>query len=321
MNAKLDIKDRKILYELDIDARQSFHEIGRKVGLSKEVVNYRIRRLEQLGVIKGYYTLINMSRLGYMCNRFFIKLKNASSGEEQKIINFFVQHQKYWWVNSIDGFRDIGIASWEKTIVDCQKRKEELLVNFKPYLGAVNQSIYTGFYIYRRAYLVGKKIKNTPVISYITEKIETVDSIDIDILHHIAENARIPLTELAQKLGLTIAIVTYRIKRMRETKVIEGFRAMIDVSTMGYFWYKIEFTLKEYSGKKEMLGYFAVHPNVVYAYESTAEADLEVELEVESYDQFREILADFRTRFTDTIESYRHLLWFKEHKILFFPVE
>jgi len=39
---KLDIKDKKILYELDLDSRQSFRSIGRKVGLTKDVVASRV---------------------------------------------------------------------------------------------------------------------------------------------------------------------------------------------------------------------------------------------------------------------------------------
>ena len=37
----IDIKDRKILYELDKNSRQSITQIGNKVGLSKQVVLYR----------------------------------------------------------------------------------------------------------------------------------------------------------------------------------------------------------------------------------------------------------------------------------------
>ena len=321
MPIKLDVKDRKILYELDINARQTFSKIGKKVRLSKEVVNYRIKRLEKLGIIKGYYTLINMSRLGYLCNRFFIKFKNVSPKKEQEIIEFFVKHQKYWWVDSIDGFRDIGIASWEKSINDCYKRKEELLMNFKQYIDIIEQSTYTGFYIYRRAYLVNKKTKDAPQISYISWKKEDIDNIDIKILRLIAGNARKPLLEIAEELSTTFTIVNYRIKKMIKNRVIECFRPIIDLSKIGYYWYKIEFILKDNSKKQEMLDYFSSHPNIVYAYLTTAEADLEVELEVESYEKFREILDDLRTRFNDAIESYKHLLWFKEHKILFFPAE
>ena len=44
---KIDLKDRKILYELDIDSRQSFRNIGRKVGLSKDVVASRVKKLKE----------------------------------------------------------------------------------------------------------------------------------------------------------------------------------------------------------------------------------------------------------------------------------
>ena len=43
---KFDLKDRKILFELDTNSRQSFHEIAKKVGLSKDSVIYRINKLQ-----------------------------------------------------------------------------------------------------------------------------------------------------------------------------------------------------------------------------------------------------------------------------------
>jgi len=42
---KLDLKDRKILHELDKNSRQSFRIIGRKVSLSKDVVANRVKKL------------------------------------------------------------------------------------------------------------------------------------------------------------------------------------------------------------------------------------------------------------------------------------
>ena len=56
---KIDLKDRKILYYLDLNSRQSFAEIGKKVGLSKNAITYRIKRLEKEGLINNYYTAIN----------------------------------------------------------------------------------------------------------------------------------------------------------------------------------------------------------------------------------------------------------------------
>ena len=48
---KLDLKDRKILYQLELNCRQSNTQIGKKVGLSKDVITYRIKRMEEKGII------------------------------------------------------------------------------------------------------------------------------------------------------------------------------------------------------------------------------------------------------------------------------
>ena len=62
---KIDVKDRKILYELDFDSRQPFSKIGKKVGLHKNVVIYRIKRLQERGIIRNFYTVIDSFKLGY----------------------------------------------------------------------------------------------------------------------------------------------------------------------------------------------------------------------------------------------------------------
>jgi len=46
---KLDLKDRKILYHLDLDSRQPFRSIGRKVGLSKDAVVSRVKNFKKKG--------------------------------------------------------------------------------------------------------------------------------------------------------------------------------------------------------------------------------------------------------------------------------
>ncbi len=317
MTPILNIKDKKILYELDLDARQSFQEIGKKVGLSKEVVNYRIKKMEESGIIKGYYTLINMSKLGNICNRFVFKFRNTDKNKETEIINYFVKNPKYWWVDSCDGFRDMGVGSWEKDLSDCYKRREELLNKYKTFLEDFEQSFYTQFYIYKRTYLSTLKTKETKPILYISNRIYKIDNIDEKILLTIAGNARMSTIDIANKINVTPIVVKYRLKKLKSEHIIEGFRPIIDLSKIGYYWYKIEFNLKDYTKKKEMLDFFSIHPNIIYAYETTAQSDLEVELETSSYEEFRKILDEIKSKFSDAIESYKHLLWYKEHKITF----
>jgi Lrp/AsnC family transcriptional regulator, leucine-responsive regulatory protein len=60
-----DATDINLLQELDIDARLSLAELGRRVGLSPPAVADRLERLEEDGVIGGYRTEIDPRALGY----------------------------------------------------------------------------------------------------------------------------------------------------------------------------------------------------------------------------------------------------------------
>jgi Lrp/AsnC family leucine-responsive transcriptional regulator len=61
---ELDAIAWKILENLQNQARMSFAELGRKVGLSTPAVAERVHRLEEAGVITGYHASVDMAKLG-----------------------------------------------------------------------------------------------------------------------------------------------------------------------------------------------------------------------------------------------------------------
>lgn len=62
-SSNLDIFDQKIISELVSDGRLSWRELSEKIGLSLSPTIRRIRRLEEIGIIKGYYASIDQGRL------------------------------------------------------------------------------------------------------------------------------------------------------------------------------------------------------------------------------------------------------------------
>jgi Lrp/AsnC family leucine-responsive transcriptional regulator len=61
----LDATNRRLIEELQEDARLSLAELGRRVSLSSPAVAERLRRLEEAGVITGYRATVDPRRLGY----------------------------------------------------------------------------------------------------------------------------------------------------------------------------------------------------------------------------------------------------------------
>lgn len=60
----IDEIDRKILTELQEDARMSYAELGRRVGLTTPAVIERVRKLEDAGIITGYRAEIATAKVG-----------------------------------------------------------------------------------------------------------------------------------------------------------------------------------------------------------------------------------------------------------------
>ena len=89
----IDKKDKKILYELDINSRQSLSVIGKKVGLAKSIVAYRIKRLTSMGVIRSYYTVVDLYKLGFIAPRFHFVYQYVNPDIQQEIIDYFVNNK------------------------------------------------------------------------------------------------------------------------------------------------------------------------------------------------------------------------------------
>ncbi|MBJ6367180.1 Lrp/AsnC family transcriptional regulator [Snuella sedimenti] len=61
----LDVLNKKILKCLQENARLSNAEIGRRVGISSPAVSERIKKMEDLGIIEGYKTIVSTFEIGY----------------------------------------------------------------------------------------------------------------------------------------------------------------------------------------------------------------------------------------------------------------
>lgn len=81
-DVSLDEKDRKILAELDKNARTTDSEIAKRIRLSKQVVHYRIKNLMQREIVTSFYTAVDVGKLGY--DSYYVYLQLAQISEEDR---------------------------------------------------------------------------------------------------------------------------------------------------------------------------------------------------------------------------------------------
>jgi len=85
----LDETNRRIIRELQTDARVSLAELGRRVGLSPPAVAERVRTLELRGVIRGYRADVDPRALGLALTT-IIRIRPAP-GQLKNVANLAVR--------------------------------------------------------------------------------------------------------------------------------------------------------------------------------------------------------------------------------------
>ena len=307
----LNVKDKKILYYLEQDARQSIRNLGKKVGLSKDVVSNRIKNLEEKGIIYNYYTVINTFKLDLTILRFYIKLQYVTSEIKKEIIVYFLKNKYSNVVAAIEGSYDLVVIFTVKDIHEIYHFWEKTLDKFRDYFESYNFSLYYEEHLYDYQFLLGNDpVENErmkQILSSSKEKIE-IDKLDYEILSIIAPDARIPTIEIANKLKTTASIIHYRIKKLIDLGIILGYRTTIDFSKLGLKLMKCDLFLKDHKTCNKIMKYLEKNPFLRGRDVSIGNADLEVTFFLKDISSLNNIIQDLSNKFTGAIRNYRYFI-------------
>ena len=113
---KLDNKDKEILEQLQKNCRQTIVEIAKATKLPRDVVVYRIKKLEKEGVIKQHHTILDHEKLGFPLYVYvMISTYNLKPEDESKFINYLKAHKNLIYVAKNSGKYDFSIGVCAKT--------------------------------------------------------------------------------------------------------------------------------------------------------------------------------------------------------------
>jgi DNA-binding Lrp family transcriptional regulator len=315
---KLDLKDRKILYELDIDSRQSFSQLGKKVGLHKDVVAYRVKKLKEKGIIKNFYTEINEYSLGCSGVKFYFNFQFVTPEIKQEIIDYLVKNQYTTTVHSAEGQYDLVVICEVGNIPNFYNIWNGVINRYKDFFSNQILCIHNLRADYKKTFLLdektdGNKDRLIRLISSVDKKVE-IDGLDKKILDLLAHNSRIPTLEMAEKLKSTVTTINSRIKRLVKTSVIQIYTINIDWPKIGYQLYKADIVLKDSEKKQQIVEYIENNPNLTARYASLGYVDLELVFILNNANQLHQIMEDLSSKFPDTIKNYKYFSITKTHK-------
>ena len=322
MTMKLDLKDKKILYELDKNSRISYAQLSKKVSLSQESVRYRVNRLIQNKVIFKFFTKVDVSKLGLTFYKILIKFHNINEQKKEEIINYLVKQPIVNWAVATDGSYDISFVILVKNLLVSKNFLSNFYQKYGQYISKKEFSVnLIGEYL-TRDYLIYKERTIREETSYTakSEKIE-LDRTNLKIISFLTENSRTSAVDIATNLNISADSVLQRIKKLEKEKIITGYNLVLNHEALNQIHYKVFIYLNDISKENQIYSYCRTIPKITYLINSFGEWDIELDIEVKGVDEFRKIMMDLTSKFSEIIKDYSSLLIYKIHKYNLFPKE
>ena len=319
---KLQTKDKKILRELFNNARTPISQIARKVRLSKESVNYRIKRLLETGLLTGFNTVIDVKKIGWQTFFAYIRLKNVDIEEEKSIIDYLKNHPNIAWLIKCIGNYDLILKVFAKDIIEFDNVLKSIESQFRNNIDECTKDVLIEENAVPFSFLYDKSEKFVfPKEKQIFKDKFQVDKTDLKILQQLANNARIQITDIASSVRKSRDLVKYRLKRLEQNKIIKKYRPDVWPKKLGDSWYfvilKLEKLSEEFSNK--LNGFLFGHPNVTYFYKTVGSSDYQIELRVKSSIELNKILMELRSLLKRVLKRQELLVILFEYKYTYFP--
>lgn len=321
---KIDIKDKKILYELDRNARQPLSEIAKKVGLSRESILYRLRKYLEEGIIRNYLSVINMAKLGFTHYKVYLKLQNLSEAEEKHMINYLAKNPFISWISSCDGGYSLIYAVKARNTIELNSIITQINNKFGKFIKSQDTTTIIDAHHFYRDYLIGNKATTERRIIWGGNPTEfQLDKINIEILDSISKDSRISAVDIADSLDVSADSILQRIKKLERAQIIEHYTIWPRVEKINRSYYKVLLSLQnvDEETEKKLIEYCLNDVNIIYVVKCLGQWQFELDIEVASLGEFRSLMRQFTNTFSKVVSGYSSLSIYEEYKYRFFEKE
>lgn len=314
----LDAYDRKILFALDKNARESYVQLAKKSGLSKDAVKYRINNYLKNGLLSGFYSLIDSSKLGFYSFRIYVSFKNTTIEDEKKVIEYLILEKNVFYLFRAEGEFDIGMGYFAKSL----EGFNEFITKFKEQFSQIQiykQGIFIYLQHFDRNYLTNKKRLQKPKRVIQEPKDNNIDKTNLEILKLISTNARIQIIDICKKVNLTSKAVLFRLRDLESKGIILGYKPKLNLEKIHYSMYKVDLIIDNKKLIKIMKNYIFQLPNIIHSQEVFGGSDLEFDVECKDYTEFIQIMNKIKENFGNEIKKSFHFRTTKIYKTNFLP--
>jgi DNA-binding Lrp family transcriptional regulator len=320
MEIILDKIDKKLISYLYHHYREPLTKIAKACKISRDQVEYRMKKYESQGLIKKYATIFNYRALGY--DEFVIVWMKLRSANEKALLRKELEDSKSAiTVFDVVGKYDLGADFVLRNKDEFQKTLGDILKKYD----VVNHSVFMTtkfeFFTLKEFEIFQQENMNYSAFSNNSTKKTVLDEKEIKIIKSLERNGRVKLIDIAKETNISSELILYKIKKMHENKIILGSRIVFDHEKFGYFFGSIRLKLKNIDEEtiKKISKYCRYHRHINALSFGIGENNCLVQVFYKEEKIFRSTIKDFLYKFRDNIQTSDILLIENEGRIKTLP--
>ena len=317
----LNLKDLKILQQLDLNPRITTSALAKKVRLSQQVVDYRLRRLQEQKLIAQFGTIFNLNKLGYQQYRILFQL-GKSNEEQKKGILGYLQKRGVYWCALIGGKWDLLVVVWVKDYAEFEHFLDGIFTRFREIIRD-----YDSVYVLYHEFYTHKFLWNNHASKPLTINLKQnssrldLDVIDEKILGLIKNNCRLSALETGRIVGVNYKTVQNHIRTLEQQGLIVGYRTFLKSEEIGNKAYLLLLSFRHYGQEEEkrLQGYSRTHPQITQFLKLFGGWSIMLHLRVKDSRELQKIIVEIKENYP-SIGNYEIVPIFEDVAIDTFAV-
>jgi len=312
---KLNKKNKKLLTYLYHHYREPLTKIAKECRISRDQVEYALKKYEKEDIIKKYLTIFNYNLLGY--NEFVIVWMKVKNKKEQ--IKKELEGMK-----NVVSVGDI-IPEYDIFVDFIFKSKQEFDEKFYSFLEKYKKEIsefevfITNYSIFYPLKQFGIKQEEKSYEFIKQEKEVKIDDKDKQILKLIEKNGRARVVDIANEIGLSSELVIYKLKQLHNKKIVLGTRIQFDLKKLGFYFATLKLKLNNQGIKEKLENFCKNHPNINILAFGISKYNCIIQILYQDEKELRNTINEIKNNFDESILDSSLLLIEDEGKVKTLP--
>lgn len=313
-------RERDIFSLVEFDLEIPAATVAKRLRMPVANVHYTLRRMLENNTIKPR-CFINSCQLGYIDIGFYFSLAEQSSRSREALIQRFKNHPSVAYIGSVLGdfqyvavFMCRDLTHFSDLISELTGSRDEVISDKQiiPRLAVTR---------YARKYLSPKLATRRSMQLRAEGPALELDDVDTKLVWALGNRPYDSIRELARFLGMPLATVDRRMKRLQQAGVVQGLFYDLNTTQIGVQSFRVLVTIQglSCSVRSEFANVCADHPLVTYLVEALGSWDFEVGIETFDARLVSSVVEELHTKTGGRISNVRVLMELEDFMCRHYP--